>query len=79
MGVETITMPLTNAVGGITKPVLGPIAGSKDEKMEVLGGNNKDSYEHTKESIGGKLQTGDNPLGLDQTGRWGFREGESSK
>lgn len=79
VGVETITKPLTNAVGGITKPVLGPIVGSKDEKMEVLGGNNKDSYEHTKESIGGKLQTGDNPLGLDQTGRWGFREGESSK
>jgi hypothetical protein len=79
VGVETITKPLTNAVGGITKPVLGPIVGSKDEKMEVLGGNNKDSYEHTKESIGGKLQTGDNPLGLDQTGRWGFREGESTK
>ena len=80
VGVETITKPLTNTVGRITKPVLGPVVGSKDERMEVLGGNNKDSYEHTKDSIGGKLQTGDNPLGLDQTGRWGFREeGESNK
>lgn len=24
--------------------------------------------------IGGKEQTGDNPLGLDQSGRWGFEE-----
>lgn len=24
--------------------------------------------------IGGKEQTGDNPLGLDQTGRWGFED-----
>jgi hypothetical protein len=74
VGVETITKPITDTVGGVTKPALGPIAGTQDEKMEVLGGNNKDSYEHTKESIGGKLQTGDNPLGLDQTGRFGFRD-----
>lgn len=40
----------------------------------MLGGGNKDSYVHKKESIGGKVQTGENPLGLDQTGRWGFRE-----
>jgi hypothetical protein len=61
-------------VGGITKPVLGPIAGTKDEKAEVLGGNNLDSYERGKQSLGGNLQTGDNPLGLDQTGKWGFQE-----
>jgi len=34
----------------------------------------KDSYEGNP-SIAGKEQTGGNPLGLDQTGRWGF-EGE---
>jgi len=39
--------------------------------MDVLGGKNKDSYEGP-EKIAGKEQTGDNPLGLDQTGRWGF-------
>jgi len=47
--------------------------GKEEEKAEVLGGKNKDSYEK-KESIGGKEQTGDNPLGLDQTGRWGFAQ-----
>jgi hypothetical protein len=66
--------PLTNAVGGITKPALGPVAGTKEEKAEVIGGDNKDSYEHGKDSLGGQLQTGDNPLGLDQTGKFGFRE-----
>jgi hypothetical protein len=35
---------------------------------------NKDSYESKPESIAGKEQTGDNPLGLDQTGRWGFSD-----
>lgn len=48
--------------------------GKKDERAEVIGGNNKDRYEHTKESIAGKEQTGENPLGLDNTGRFGFRE-----
>lgn len=73
-GVGTITKPVGNVVGGITKPALGPVAGEKDEKIEVLGGNNKDSYEHGKQSLGGREQTGENPLGLDQTGKWGFRE-----
>jgi hypothetical protein len=41
--------------------------------MEVVGGKNKDSY-GGPEKIGGKEQTGDNPLGLDQSGRWGFEE-----
>jgi len=71
---EYVTKPLGNAVGGITKPALGPLAGEKEERAEAIGGGNKDSYESKKESIGGKLQDGDNPLGLDQTGRWGFRE-----
>jgi hypothetical protein len=47
--------------------------------MEVVGGKNKDSYAGP-EKIGGKEQTGDNPLGLDQSGRWGFEdEGEGGK
>lgn len=74
VGVETVTKPLANTVGGITRPALGPVTGEKEEKAEVLGGNNKDSFEHGKDSLGGRLQTGDNPLGLDQTGKWGFRE-----
>jgi hypothetical protein len=72
--VSTIGQPITNTVGSITKPALGPIAGTKEEKAEVLGGDNKDSYEHGKDSLGGKLQTGDNPLGLEDTGKWGFRK-----
>lgn len=74
MGVETLTKPITSAVGGITRPILGPVVGEKEEKAEVLGGDNKDSYEHGKDSLGGRLQTGDNPLGLDESGKWGFRE-----
>jgi hypothetical protein len=73
-GVNTVVAPLTNAVGGITKPALGPVAGTKDEKAEVLGGDNKDSFKHGKDSVGGQLQTGENPLGLDQTGKFGFRD-----
>jgi hypothetical protein len=72
--VSTITKPVTNAVGGITRPVVGPFTGNKEEKMEVLGGKNLDSYEHGKDSMGGREQTGDNPLGMDQSGKWGFRE-----
>jgi hypothetical protein len=71
---HAVTKPLGNAVGGITKPALGPLAGSHEEKAEAIGGGNKDSYEHKKESVGGKVQDGQNPLGLDQTGRWGFRD-----
>jgi len=72
--VGTITKPVGNAVGGITKPVLGPVTGTQEEKAEVLGGGNKDSYEQGKQSLGGGVQSGENPLGLDQTGKWGFRE-----
>ncbi|KAF2247132.1 hypothetical protein BU26DRAFT_342652 [Trematosphaeria pertusa] len=71
---EKVTQPLGNAIGGTTRGALGPLLGEKDERMEVIGGNNKDSYEHKPEKIAGKEQTGDNPLGLDQTGRWGFRD-----
>tara|TARA_R110002003_G_scaffold244_4_gene17432 strand:+ start:18829 stop:19041 length:213 start_codon:yes stop_codon:yes gene_type:complete len=52
--------------------------GSEDERMEVVGGKNKDSY-GGPEKIAGKEQTGDNPLGLDQTGRWGFEGDEGGK
>lgn len=71
---EKVTGPLGNAVGGTTRGAIGPLLGDKDERMEVVGGNNKDSYEHKPEKIAGKEQTGDNPLGLDNTGRWGFRD-----
>jgi hypothetical protein len=50
--------------------------GHEEEKSELLGGKNKDSYESKPESIAGKEQTGQNPLGLDQTGRWGFQDDE---
>ncbi|KAF1364577.1 hypothetical protein EJ07DRAFT_172606 [Lizonia empirigonia] len=73
-----LTGPLGNAVGGATRPALGPLLGEDHEKSELLGGKNKDSYESKPESIAGKEQTGENPLGLDQTGRWGF-EGDDKK
>ncbi|KAF9695517.1 hypothetical protein EKO04_006531 [Ascochyta lentis] len=73
-----VTGPLGNAVGGTTRPALGPLLGEEHEKSELLGGQNKDSYESKPESIAGKEQTGQNPLGMDQTGRWGF-EGEDKK
>ncbi|KAF2683777.1 hypothetical protein K458DRAFT_304367 [Lentithecium fluviatile CBS 122367] len=72
---EKVTGPLGNALGGTTRGALGPLLGKKEEKSELLGGNNKDSYESKPERIAGKEQTGENPLGLDNTGRWGFRDG----
>ncbi|KAF2404311.1 hypothetical protein EJ06DRAFT_578967 [Trichodelitschia bisporula] len=72
-GVGVLTKPIAKGVGGITRPVIGPATGHKEEKMEVIGGNNKDSYVHGKDSLGKREQTADNPLGLDQTGKWGFR------
>ncbi|KAJ4339940.1 hypothetical protein N0V87_002878 [Didymella glomerata] len=71
-----VTGPLGNTLGGATRPALGPLMGEKQERSELLGGDNKDSYESKPESIAGKEQTGDNPLGLDQTGRWGFADDE---
>lgn len=71
-----VTGPLGNAIGGTTRPALGPLMGEDHERSELLGGKNKDSYESKPESIAGKEQTGDNPLGLDQTGRWGFADDE---
>ncbi|KAH4199524.1 hypothetical protein HBI56_045240 [Parastagonospora nodorum] len=74
-----VTGPLGNALGGGTRGVLGPLLGSEEERMEVVGGKNKDSYAG-EEKIGGKEQTGENPLGLDQSGRWGFEdEGTGNK
>ncbi|KAH7080889.1 hypothetical protein FB567DRAFT_595223 [Paraphoma chrysanthemicola] len=73
-----ITGPLGNAVGGSTRGVLGPLLGTEEERMEVVGGKNKDSYAGP-EKIGGKEQTGSNPLGLDQSGRWGFEGDDAGK
>ncbi|KAF2469851.1 uncharacterized protein BDR25DRAFT_304255 [Lindgomyces ingoldianus] len=70
---EKVTQPLGNALGGATRGALGPLMGEKEERMEIVGGNNKDSY-NKPEKIAGKEQTGQNPLGLDQTGRWGFQD-----
>lgn len=47
--------------------------------MEVVGGKNTDSYGGEEGSFGGKEQTGGNPLGLDQSGRWGFQEEGTGK
>jgi hypothetical protein len=69
-----ITKPITGAVGSITKPVLGPVTGTQDEKMEVIGGKNLDTFEHGKDGLGGRVQDSENPLGLDQTGKFGFRD-----
>jgi len=74
-----VTGPLGNALGGTTRPALGPLMGHEEEKSELLGGQNKDSYESKPESIAGKEQTGQNPLGLDQTGRWGFEDEDGGK
>ena len=68
-----VTGPLGNALGGTTRSALGPLMGEEKERSDYLGGKNKDSYEGP-EKIGGKQQTGDNPLGLDQSGRWGFAD-----
>ena|ERR1700761_5173313 len=72
--VGTVTKPIVGAVGSVTHPALAPIAGTNEEKAEVLGGKNLDSYEHGKDGLGGRVQDAENPLGLDQTGKWGFRE-----
>ncbi|KAF2715725.1 hypothetical protein K504DRAFT_368011 [Pleomassaria siparia CBS 279.74] len=73
-----VTEPLGNALGGTTRGAVGPLMGHQDEKMEVVGGKNSDSY-GKPEKIAGKEQTGENPLGLDQTGRWGFEGDDDAK
>jgi hypothetical protein len=40
-----VTGPLGNALGGTTKPALGPLMGHEEEKSEYLGGKNVDSYD----------------------------------
>jgi len=50
--VGAVTKPVTNTVGGVTKPLLDPVAGSVDDQKKGDG------------KIGGKEQTGQNPLGL---------------
>ena len=68
-----VTGPLGEGLGGTTRPALGPLLGHNEERSELLGGKNVDSYSKP-EKIAGKEQTGENPLGLDQTGRWGFED-----
>lgn len=40
-----VTGPLGNALGGSTRGVLGPLLGNEEERMEIIGGKNGDSYE----------------------------------
>lgn len=75
---EKITGPLGDALGGTTRGALGPLLGKEEERSELLGGKNVDSYSKP-EKIAGKEQTGQNPLGLDQTGRWGFEGDDASE
>jgi hypothetical protein len=72
---KAVTGPLGEALGGTTRGALGPLLGHDEERSELLGGKNVDSYSKP-EKIAGKEQTGQNPLGLDQTGRWGFADEE---
>ncbi|PZD29011.1 hypothetical protein A1F96_05449 [Pyrenophora tritici-repentis] len=74
-----VTGPLGNALGGTTRPALGPLLGHDEERSELLGGENKDSYESRPDKIAGREQTGQNPLGLDGSGRWGFEEEKGGK
>lgn len=55
--VGTVTKPVTGVVGGLTKPVLEPTLGAPKKAQE--GGEGKGH-----ESLGGKAQTAQNPLGL---------------
>lgn len=73
-----VTGPLGEGLGGTTRGALGPLLGHEDERAEILGGKNADSYSKP-EKIAGKEQTGQNPLGLDQTGRWGFEDEKKKK
>lgn len=73
-GLGFVTKPLGDTLGGATKPALGPLMGKQEEKMEALGGENKDSYIHGKTTTGGHVQSGENPLGLNQTGSDEFRD-----
>jgi hypothetical protein len=50
-----VTGPLGNALGGSTRGVLGPLLGNEEERMEIVGGKNKDSYSGP-EKIAGKEQ-----------------------
>ncbi|KAH6863978.1 hypothetical protein B0T12DRAFT_390406 [Alternaria alternata] len=47
-----VTGPLGNALGGTTRPALGPLLGHEEERSELLGGKNKDSYENRAEPSG---------------------------
>jgi hypothetical protein len=62
-----ISKPITSTLGSITKPALGPVTGSKEEKLEILGGDKSaEDFKKKKEPepFGGKDQTAQNPLGL---------------
>ena len=55
--------------------------GGDEELPERIGWGGKGVVIRMKaneKQIAGKEQTGQNPLGLDQTGRWGF-EGDDKK
>ncbi|KAJ5047046.1 hypothetical protein J3E74DRAFT_179715, partial [Bipolaris maydis] len=39
-----VTGPLGEGLGGTTRGALGPLMGHEDERSELLGGKNVDSY-----------------------------------
>ncbi|KAF1837414.1 hypothetical protein BDW02DRAFT_518998, partial [Decorospora gaudefroyi] len=41
---KAVTGPLGSALGGTTRPALGPLMGHEEERSELLGGKNVDSY-----------------------------------
>lgn len=58
-----VTKPVTNLVGGVTKPILEPTLGKPKEISDNLAADaNKEKKD--QEPMGGKEQTGTNPLGL---------------
>ena len=62
-GLNTVTGPVTDIVGGVTRPTVG--AGIEAGKEKVGAADQKRQEEmKLKERIGGKEETGDNPLGL---------------
>jgi len=44
---RTVTGPL-GALGGAARGAIGPVLGHKEERMEILGGENKENEENVR-------------------------------
>ncbi|GME24091.1 hypothetical protein GTA08_BOTSDO07730 [Neofusicoccum parvum] len=67
--VGTVTQPVTGIMGGVTKPVLDPALGERQDRSQLMGGDKRaedfgKQAQKDKEPVGGKEQSGSNPLGL---------------